>query len=131
MPRYTEKQVRAYISVVAEAMGLGDWRFYVRFEDIENNAEVTIENPESRQAAIRINTDLLKADREELRRCISHELMHCVLSPYANMAEGMVEHAIHGEIGEMMRHLLIIREEEVTHWFSRVMAHHLPLIGKA
>ena len=113
MPRHTEKHVREYIAVVAEAMGLGDWRFYVKFDDLNNNAEVTIENPEARQAGVRINRDMLTADREELRRCISHELMHCVLAAYANMAEGLIQNTIPGDVGNLMRHLLIIREEEV------------------
>ena len=131
MPRHTEKQIREYIGVVADAMGLGDWRLYVKFDTFENNAEVTIENPEARQASIRVNREMLGAEREELRRTVSHELMHCVLSAYANMAEGVIQSTIHGEMGSMIRHLLIIREEEVTHWFSRVMGPHLPLIAKA
>jgi hypothetical protein len=130
MPR-TQKMIRKYTREVADLMGLDEWRLYIRFLDIEDNAQVVIDYPESKQAQITFSKRSLEASRDDLRRTVTHELMHCVLASYANQAEGIIEIMIPGEVGRLTRESLVNREEEVTHWFSRVMAHHLPLIGKA
>lgn len=131
MPRNTKTQVREYVSIIANEMGLGDWRFEIEFKDLDDaNAQVTITNPPAKRALIEIHSDYAERSREDFRQTIVHELTHCVLASYCNMAEGIISLAIPGSIGDFTRETLVDREEEVAHWFARTFSKHLSLIRK-
>ena len=131
MPQWTKKQVIDYTLAMQEAMGLGEWRFTFGFGDIGDNAQITIHNPEAKMALIEYNDAMLSASRNDLRRTVSHELMHAAISMYIHLHEETIAALIPGPVGELMKDQAIDREEEICHWFSRHIGPVLPYIAKA
>lgn len=82
-----KKALLTYVRMIADRMGLRDWRFDVLEQEPETGKEYEGTNfqasasceptPNQRRASLRFADDFSSKSRDEARHILVHELLHC------------------------------------------------------
>ena len=82
----TRQEIIDAVACVQFSMGLDHWEISVTFNSSKDAFAECTPEPEYWRADIAFNLDKCK-DMFTVRRCIVHEMMHAVLSPYTKAAQ--------------------------------------------
>ena len=83
----TRDEIADAVSTVQASMGLNHWEITVSFTCTDDAFAKCVPEPQYWRADISFNLDKCKGDREIIRKCIVHEMIHAVLSPYTMAAQ--------------------------------------------
>lgn len=90
----TDEQLRQYVRLVADALGLKDWSFYAERKDSEDNTAECACVYGRQYATIRFDRAFFEETPDEQRIIVIHELLHCHHAPVDELIENALPHVM-------------------------------------
>ncbi len=103
----TRQEIADAVATVQFAMGLDRWEISVTFNSSKDSFAECTPEPQYWRADIAFNLEKCKGNKDVIRRCIVHEMVHVVLSPYTMAAQHFA--------GPLVAILDELEESVVTH----------------
>ena len=83
----TRDEIRKAVAIVQDSFGLDRWEISVTFNCVKDAFAECTPEPQYWRADLAFNLEKCKDDKEVIRKCIVHEMVHIVLSPYTMAAQ--------------------------------------------
>lgn len=117
------KRLGKYVRLLADEMGLRDWRFLISPHACDSGYSATVAiTAGRRRATIAFDADWPYASAEDLRQTVAHELLHCHINPirdYTANIESTIGKPLYNATYNAMTDLLELAVDAIAEEWAR------------